>query len=37
MRHTDILRKLSWFIVLWVCGVLALGLVAYAIRYAIHV
>lgn len=30
------LRKIGWFITLWVCSVLALGLVAYAIRLVIH-
>ncbi|WP_299024136.1 DUF2474 family protein [uncultured Sulfitobacter sp.] len=30
------LRKLGWFIAIWVASVAALGVVAYAIRLAIH-
>ncbi|WP_108483169.1 DUF2474 family protein [Oceaniglobus ichthyenteri] len=30
-------RKITWFVALWIMSVLALGLVAYAIRLAIHV
>lgn len=29
------LRKIGWFIALWLLSVLALGIVAYAIRLAI--
>ncbi len=31
------LRKVGWFVAIWVLSVLALGMVAYAIRLAIHV
>lgn len=29
------LRKLGWFVAIWLAGVLTLGIVAYAIRLAI--
>ena len=29
------LRRLGWFVLLWGAGVLAVGVVAYAIRWAI--
>ena len=32
-----VLQKIGWFIALWLASVLALGVVAYAIRLAIHV
>jgi len=28
-------RRIGWFVALWIMGVLALGIVAYAIRLAI--
>ncbi|MEQ6204504.1 DUF2474 family protein [Sulfitobacter sp. HNIBRBA2951] len=31
------LQRIGWFIAIWVASVAALGLVAYAIRLAIHV
>ncbi|MFY0646366.1 DUF2474 family protein [Sulfitobacter geojensis] len=31
------LRKIGWFIAIWVASVAALGVVAYAIRLAIHI
>lgn len=30
------LRKLGWFVGIWILSVLALGIVAYAIRHAIN-
>ncbi|MDF3415084.1 DUF2474 family protein [Sulfitobacter sp. M57] len=30
------LKKLGWFVALWITSVLALGVVAYAIRLVIH-
>jgi|AntRauMFilla1563_2_1112583.scaffolds.fasta_scaffold03149_2 hypothetical protein len=30
------LRKIGWFIALWIGSVLALGVVAYAIRFTIN-
>ncbi len=30
------LRKVGWFFVIWLMSVFALGVVAYAIRSAIH-
>lgn len=30
-------RKIGWFIAIWLLSVLALGIVAYAIRLAINV
>jgi len=30
------LRRLGWFVAIWIMSVLALGIVAYAIRLAIH-
>lgn len=32
----SILRKLGWFVGIWILSVLALGIVAYAIRLAIN-
>lgn len=29
------LRKLGWFVLIWLCSVAALGIVAYAIKLAI--
>ena len=29
-------RKIGWFIAIWIASVAALGIVAYAIRLAIH-
>ena len=34
---TQTLKKIGWFAGLWAASVLALGVVAYAIRLAIHV
>lgn len=34
--HTATLRKLGWFILIWLASVAALGVVAYLIRLAIH-
>ncbi|MEX1235875.1 MAG: DUF2474 domain-containing protein [Roseovarius sp.] len=34
--HRSGLRKLGWFIAIWIASVLALGVVAYAIRLVIH-
>jgi len=31
-----ILRRIGWFIAIWLASVLALGVVAYAIRLAIY-
>ncbi|WP_083792037.1 DUF2474 family protein [Roseobacter sp. GAI101] len=31
------LRRIGWFIAIWLASVLALGIVAYAIRLAIYV
>lgn len=31
------LRKIGWFIGLWILSVMALGVVAYVIRLALHV
>lgn len=33
---THHLRRIGWFIALWLASVLALAVVAYAIRLAIH-
>jgi len=30
------MRKFGWFIAIWIASVAALGVVAYAIRLAIH-
>jgi len=30
------LRRIGWFVGLWIASVLALGIVAYGIRLAIH-
>jgi hypothetical protein len=30
------LRKIGWFVAIWLLSVLALGVVAYAIRFAIN-
>ncbi|SMY09437.1 DUF2474 family protein [Flavimaricola marinus] len=35
MRNTA-LRKFGWFFAIWLGSVLALAIVAYAIRWAIH-
>ncbi|MBM2293244.1 DUF2474 domain-containing protein [Sulfitobacter pseudonitzschiae] len=32
----DSFRKIGWFIAIWLMSVLALGIVAYAIRFAIN-
>lgn len=34
--NTSTLRRIGWFVALWVMSVLALGIVAYAIRLAIN-
>lgn len=33
---TSTFRRIGWFVALWLIGVLALGIVAYAIRLAIN-
>lgn len=33
--HTDKLRRIAWFVGLWLASVTALAVVAYAIRLAI--
>jgi hypothetical protein len=35
-RKTPLAARLGWFALYWVGSVLALGVVAYAIRWAIH-
>lgn len=30
------IRKIGWFVTLWILSVLALGIVAYLIRFAIN-
>ncbi|MFK7871460.1 MAG: DUF2474 family protein [Roseobacter sp.] len=34
--HSATLRKIGWFIAIWIASVASLGIVAYAIRLAIH-
>jgi len=34
--NTSTFRRIGWFIALWLISVLALGIVAYAIRLAIN-
>ena len=33
--HSPLLKKIGWFVVLWIMSVLALSIVAYVIRLAI--
>lgn len=33
--HSPLLKKIGWFVALWIMSVLALSIVAYAIRLAI--
>lgn len=33
--HSPLLKKIGWFVAIWIVSVLALGTVAYAIRLAI--
>ncbi|MBZ8117757.1 DUF2474 family protein [Roseovarius sp. LXJ103] len=35
MAYTTV-RKLGWFIAIWLASIATLGVVAYAIRWAIH-
>jgi hypothetical protein len=35
--QTKRLCKISWFVAIWLASVAALGIVAYAIRLAVHV
>jgi hypothetical protein len=35
MRKTPLAARLGWFAIYWLASVLALGVVAYAIRWAI--
>ena len=34
--QTSPIHKIGWFIAIWIASVAALGIVAYAIRLAIH-
>ncbi|WP_083792018.1 DUF2474 family protein [Roseobacter sp. GAI101] len=34
--NTSTFRRIGWFVALWLISVLALGIVAYAIRLAIN-
>jgi len=33
--HSQYIKKLVWFVALWIVGVITLGIVAYTIRLAI--
>ncbi|MFY9205262.1 MAG: DUF2474 domain-containing protein [Yoonia sp.] len=33
--HSPLLKKIGWFVALWIMSVIALGIVAYVIRLAI--
>ncbi len=33
--HSPLLKKIGWFVALWIMSVLALSILAYAIRLAI--
>ncbi|MDB9808982.1 DUF2474 family protein [Yoonia sp.] len=33
--HSPLLKKIGWFVALWIMSVVALSIVAYAIRLAI--
>ena len=33
--HSPLLKKIGWFVALWIMSVLVLGIVAYVIRLAI--